>query len=162
MTGSRPQRENRPIIMRGRVCLLLLRVRPSYLLIAHPSFVLTICCLPTPPCATESSTIRIANSSFSQPQSQTASRSIPGLTEQTKKQRQNARKAAELKAAKEEAEHERLQRLAAHKRALERERMEEQNIPKGRQPAPQVQRSRREDVGGGMRAAVHDGKLIWE
>jgi hypothetical protein len=40
--------------------------------------------------------------------------------------------------------------------------MEEQNKPKGRQPAPQAQKTKREDVGGGMRAAVHDGKLIWE
>lgn len=67
-----------------------------------------------------------------------------------------------MKAAKEEAEHERLHRLAAHKRALEKERTEEQHKPKSRQNAPQAPKTKREDVGGGMRAAVYDGKLIWE
>lgn len=89
-------------------------------------------------------------------------RSVPGLPEQTKKQRQNARKAAEAKAAKEQAEADRLQRLAAHKRALERERMDAQSKQKNKSQPPHVQKSRREEVGGGMNAAVYDGKLIWE
>lgn len=106
--------------------------------------------------------MRIPHTSNNQVSSQTPSRSIPGLPELTKKQRQNARKAAEAKAAKEQAEHDRLQRLAAHKRGLEKERMAQQYKSKGSPGVPQTQKSKREEVGGGMRAAVYDGKLIWE
>jgi hypothetical protein len=84
------------------------------------------------------------------------------MSEPTKKQRQNARRAGDLKAAKELAEYERLQRLAAHKRAVENERMKEQTKSKGsKNAAPPVQ-SKRQDVGGGMQAVVHNGQLIWE
>lgn len=87
---------------------------------------------------------------------------MPGLPELTKKQRQNARRAAEAKAAKEQAEQDRLQRLAQHKRALEREKMNEQYKHKSKAQATYVQKSKREEVGGGMQARVYDGQLIWE
>lgn len=112
---------------------------------------------------TESSTIRLSSSPSVQPSNQdVAGRTVPGLPELTKKQRQNARKAAEAKAAKGAAEQERLQRLAQHKRTLEIERMNEQYRQKGKSQAPHVQKSKREELGGGMQAKVYDGQLIWE
>lgn len=70
----------------------------------------------------------------------------------TKKQRQNAKKREANKAAKAEAEAQRLAALAKHKQQLEREKMIEQ-LSKGRNKAPS----------GGMNASVDDnGKLVWE
>lgn len=68
----------------------------------------------------------------------------------TKKQRQNAQKREQQKAAKLEAEAQRLATLAGHKRDLEKVRMD------GRA-------SSSSKTGGGMRATVDErGKLIWE
>jgi LmbE family N-acetylglucosaminyl deacetylase len=69
-----------------------------------------------------------------------------------KKQRQNAKKREVTKAAKAEAEAQRLAALAKHKQQLERERTIEQ-LSKSRSKAPS----------GGMNASVDDnGKLVWE
>ena len=72
----------------------------------------------------------------------------------TKKQRQNAQKREQQKAAKLEAEAQRLTTLASHKRDLEKVRMDELF---GRARASSSKPS------GGMRATVDErGKLIWE
>ena len=83
------------------------------------------------------------------------------MTEQSKKQRQNAAKAAAAKAAKDAAEQDRLQRLAMHKRQLEKERMTTQ--AKEREKANGKARSNRETLSGGMTAKVaENGALIWD
>ncbi|TFK51913.1 hypothetical protein OE88DRAFT_1485515 [Heliocybe sulcata] len=69
----------------------------------------------------------------------------------TKKQRQNAAKRDREKAAKDQAEAERLEKLAKHKRELERERVMEQAKSRGKKAS------------GGMTATVDEkGKLVWE
>lgn len=111
-----------------------------------------------------SSTIRISGSSKptgSSPAS--ASRNIPGLTEVSKKQRQNAARAAAEKASREAAEQERLARLAAHKRALENERSKAQQKERDKAKAREAAKTKRETLSGGMTAKVSDtGALIWE
>ena len=68
----------------------------------------------------------------------------------TKKQRQNAAKREAEKAAKADAEAERLARLARHKRELEHSRINEQ-FSQGKKPS------------GGMWAAVDDnGHLVFQ
>lgn len=82
-----------------------------------------------------------------------ASNSAGNSSAQTKRQRQNAKRAEAAREAKEVAEQDRLMRLAAHKRELERTRMAEQQAAAGRKKV----------VSGGMRAVVDtDGKLVWE
>ncbi|KIY46400.1 hypothetical protein FISHEDRAFT_75651 [Fistulina hepatica ATCC 64428] len=69
----------------------------------------------------------------------------------TKRQRQNASRRDAEKAAKAEAEMQRLAKLAQHKRELERIRIAEQSKSKGKQ------------VSGGMKAVVDEsGRLVWE
>ena len=76
------------------------------------------------------------------------------LDAQSKKQRQNAAKREASKAAKVETEAERLAKLQAHKRALERERIAEQYA----KPAPGKGKA-----GGGMTASVNEkGSLVWD
>ena len=71
----------------------------------------------------------------------------------TKRQRQNASKRDAQKAAKAEAEAERLATLAKHKREIENARMAEQFKGKGSGKTPS----------GGMKAVVDErGKLVWE
>ena len=71
----------------------------------------------------------------------------------TKRQRQNAQKRENEKAAKTEAESQRLAVLANHKRELERVRMQEQSRGKSGGKSPS----------GGMKAIVDErGKLVWE
>jgi len=94
--------------------------------------------------------------------SSSAIRSIPGMTEPTKKQRQNAARAAAQKAAKDAAEQERLRKLASHKRGLERERMEIQDKERQKLKGQQQQRTNKDTLSGGMTAKVVDGSLIWE
>jgi hypothetical protein len=72
----------------------------------------------------------------------------------TKRQRQNASKREVQKAAKSEAETERLAILAKHKRELEQARMSEQFGGKG---------GNSKTASGGMKASVDEGgKLVWE
>ncbi|KAJ1306537.1 hypothetical protein OPQ81_007538 [Rhizoctonia solani] len=72
----------------------------------------------------------------------------------TKKQRQNAAKRDATKAAKADAEDERLAKLAAHKRVLERERIAEAYA----KPA-----AGKGKASGGMTASVNDkGSLVWD
>ncbi|KAI0709705.1 hypothetical protein C8T65DRAFT_575529 [Cerioporus squamosus] len=69
----------------------------------------------------------------------------------TKKQRQHAARREAEKAAKAEAEAQRLAALAKHKRELERERMAEQA------------KTSKKTTGGGMSAYVDEnGKLVWQ
>ena len=71
----------------------------------------------------------------------------------TKRQRQNAQKRENQKAAKTEAESQRLAALANHKRELERTRILEQYGGK----------SGGKSSSGGMKAIVDEhGKLVWE
>jgi hypothetical protein len=71
----------------------------------------------------------------------------------TKRQRQNAQKRENEKAAKAEAESQRLAVLANHKRELERMRILEQYGDKSGGKSPS----------GGMNAIVDErGKLVWE
>lgn len=72
----------------------------------------------------------------------------------TKKQRQNAAKRDATKAAKADAEEERLSKLQAHKRELERERIAQaySKPPAGKSKAS-----------GGMTASVNEkGNLVWD
>jgi len=70
----------------------------------------------------------------------------------TKRQRQNANKRETQKAAKAQAEMERLATLGKHKKEVEHARMAEQFGNKGGGKAS-----------GGMRATVDErGKLVWE
>ncbi|TFK32138.1 hypothetical protein BDQ12DRAFT_692938 [Crucibulum laeve] len=72
----------------------------------------------------------------------------------TKRQRQNANKREEQKAAKAAAEAERLALLAKHKRELERTKIAEQYASKG---------GGKSAASGGMKATVDErGKLVWE
>lgn len=68
----------------------------------------------------------------------------------TKRQRQNAAKREAQKADKEAADRERLDKLAKHKRDLERARIEEQYKSNGKK------------LSGGMQATVEDNKLVWD
>lgn len=71
----------------------------------------------------------------------------------SKKKRQNAEKREAAKTEKELAERDRLEKLAAHKRELEKVRIAEQYASGGGKKA----------VSGGMQATVGEGgKLIWE
>lgn len=109
-------------------------------------------------------TIRVASASgpaTSTSASYAAPRSIPGMIEPTKKQRQNAARAAAEKAAKDAAEQDRLQRLAAHKRTLERERIGAQAKERERNK-PKIPLTNRQNLSGGMQAKVENGALIWE
>jgi DNA-binding protein H-NS len=84
--------------------------------------------------------------------SHSSSQSLKAPETLTKRQRQNAQKREQQKAAKVDAETQRLATLAGHKRDLEKVRMEEL-FSKGSGSKPS----------GGMRAAVNEqGKLIWE
>ena len=78
---------------------------------------------------------------------QTAPQTAPETL--TKKQRQNLAKREAQKAAKVDAENERLATLAAHKRELERKRIAEQ-YAHSKKP------------GGGQKAAVSGGHLVFE
>ena len=69
----------------------------------------------------------------------------------TKRQRQNANRYDAIKAEKDAQERDRLDRLADHKRELERVRISEQHAKGGKKV-----------LSGGMQAVVEDGKLIWE
>ena len=114
----------------------------------------------------EPATIRIGSSTptsgTNSPAAYAPPRSIPGMTEPTKKQRQNANRAAAEKAAKDAAEQDRLQRLAAHKRALERERMNAQAKEREKEKGKQQKLTNRQNLSGGMQAKVENGALIWE
>lgn len=70
----------------------------------------------------------------------------------TKRQRQNADKRDAAKAEKDAQEKERLERLARHKRELERSRIAEQYSSS----------SSKKNVSGGMKASVDGGKLVWD
>ena len=83
------------------------------------------------------------------------------MSEPTKKQRQNAARAAAEKAAKDAAEQDRLQRLAVHKRGLERERMNAQAKEREKEKGKQ-KLTNRQNLSGGMQAKVENGALIWE
>lgn len=70
----------------------------------------------------------------------------------TKKQRQNAEKREAAKAEKDAAERERVERLAKHKKELEKSRIAEQFDSSGKK-----------GLSGGMQATVEEGgKLVWE
>ncbi|KDN43241.1 hypothetical protein RSAG8_06208, partial [Rhizoctonia solani AG-8 WAC10335] len=72
----------------------------------------------------------------------------------SKKQRQNAAKREAAKASKNEAEDERVAKLQAHKRALERERIAQAYA----KPAPGKGKA-----SGGMTASVNEkGSLVWD
>ncbi|KDR66137.1 hypothetical protein GALMADRAFT_273747 [Galerina marginata CBS 339.88] len=90
---------------------------------------------------------RVVPSTSAQPHVQKAPETM------TKRQRQNAQKREDDKAAKAEAESERLARLAKHKRELEHAKMVEQFSGKSSGKVPS----------GGMKATVDErGKLVWE
>ena len=75
-------------------------------------------------------------------------------SQMTKKKRQNAEKREAAKAEKDIAEHDRLERLAKHKKELEKVRIAEQYASSG---------NGKKAVSGGMQATVGEGgKLIWE
>jgi hypothetical protein len=74
----------------------------------------------------------------------------------TKRQRQNAQKRDNEKAAKAEVESQRLAVLTNHKRELERNRMLEQYSDKSGGKSSSA-------TSGGMKAIVDErGKLVWE
>ena len=93
--------------------------------------------------------------------SQAVPKSIPGLTERSKKQRQNDAKRAAEKAEREEAEKQRLQLLAQHRRQQEREKAKAAS-PAPRSSKPQQPSGQRQNLSGGMTAKVTQSGLIWE
>lgn len=112
--------------------------------------------------STEPAVLRVNASASNSSGANTPPRTVPGMGEPTKKQRQNAARAAAAREAKEAAERERLATLAAHKKQLERERMTQQAKEKSRNGSNGT-RTNRQTLSGGMQAKVSEtGALIWD
>ncbi|KAM0786284.1 hypothetical protein ACM66B_001763 [Microbotryomycetes sp. NB124-2] len=105
----------------------------------------------------------------------TPTRSIPGLsstqTSLTKKQRENQSKAQKQSLLKQQAEKDRLERLAQHRKGLEKIRMVEQERERNKGKPKSGPRSENfgtsvgssKTLSGGMSAQVDlNGKLIWD